>query len=317
MSLTGLLVAMAIFLPVLAATFAVFSTSETVSRDTQRRTDAQDRARAAEEIVAKQLRNVASPPGNLAGGVAVARPQMLSTRSDYDIVFATVDPAAPTAGATNLSNVKRVRYCLADNGRLWRQDQRWTLTDPGAPPAAAACPASVGAVGTAQWQSSAVVADNVVNKLDPSVDVPVFVYNDTDPAGVSQIHVNLMVDLDTTKAPAATSIATGVNLRNQNRVPVAQMSAPRPTAQGIVLNGTTSTDPEGQVLKYCWIDTARLTVNVDPETNAQSRCPAGTVGLGPTFTYVPPAPATTRNLKLAVKDPIDQWSTDGPKSVIG
>jgi hypothetical protein len=317
-SLPGLLVAMTVFLVILGATLTLYSTSETVSRDTQLRTDAQDKARVAEETISKQLRNLASPPGNLASATVIDRPQMLSTKADYDLVFATIEPAAPGAGVTNQSNVKRVRYCLDDTGKLWRQEQRWTATDPGAPPASTACPvASLGATGTAQWQTSLVVAGYVANKLDPSADVPVFEYNSTDPAGVSQIHVNLLVDLDVAKRPKGTTISTGVNLRNQNRVPIAVMTAPRATAQGIFLNGSASTDPEGQPLKYCWIDVARTAVNVDPETNTASRCPAGTVGMGPTFIYTPPAPVATRNLKLAVKDPIDQWASDGPKAAIG
>jgi hypothetical protein len=85
-------------------------------------------------------------------------------------------------------------------------------------------------------------------------------------------------------------------------------------AQGIILNGSASVDPEGQPLKYCWVDTGRTSVNVDLETNAQAKCPAGTVGMGVTFIYTPPAHGT-RNIQLAVKDPVDQWGIDGPHSI--
>jgi Tfp pilus assembly protein PilW len=108
MSLTGLLVAMVLFGIVMAATLQVFQTSETVTRDTMKRTDAQDRARVAEEILAKNLRNLAGPPGNLtAGGVEQA--QTLVTKSDYDLAFETVDPAAPNAGSTQASSTSSSR----------------------------------------------------------------------------------------------------------------------------------------------------------------------------------------------------------------
>jgi type II secretory pathway pseudopilin PulG len=311
-SLTGLLVAMLLFGIVMAATLLVFQTSEAVTRDTMKRTDAQDRARVAEEILAKNLRNLAGPPGNLtASGVEQA--QTLVTKSDYDLAFETVDPAAPNAGSTNQSNVKRVRYCLDDAGKLYKQQQTWTGTAPAAP-TSTVCPAPLGAAGTAQWQTQTILADNVVNKLDPGLNLPVFTYDSTDPTRVSQIHVNLMVNIDLAHRPRATTIATGIFLRNQNRVPVAAMTWVVSAAQGIILNGSASVDPEGQPLKYCWVDTAQTSVNVDPETNAQARCPAGTVGMGVAFAYLPPAHGS-RNIQLAVKDPVDQWGVDGPHSI--
>jgi type II secretory pathway component PulJ len=311
-SLTGLLVAMVLFGLVMGATLQVFQTSEMVTRDTMRRTDAQDRARVAEEILAKNLRNLAGPPGNLtASGVEQA--QTLATKGDYDLAFSTVDPGAPGAGSTNQSNVKRVRYCLDSAGRLYKQQQTWTGTDPGAPATTTSCPSALGAAGSTQWQTATILADQVVNTRYSGPDVPVFTYDSTDPTRVSQIHVNLMLDIDLAHKPGPTTITTGILLRNQNRVPVASMSW-KSTTQGIILNGSASVDPEGQPLKYCWVDTGRTSVNVDLEPSAQAKCPAGTVGMGVTFTYVPPAHGA-RNIKLAVKDPVDQWGIDGPYSI--
>jgi type II secretory pathway component PulJ len=310
-SLTGLLVAMLLFGIVMAATLQVFQTSETVTRDTMKRTDAQDRARVAEEILAKNLRNLAGPPGNLTA-TGVEQAQTLATKGDYDLAFSTVDPAAPGAGSTNQSNVKRVRYCLSDDGKLYKQQQTWIGAVPTAP-ATTACPAAPGGDNSAQWQTETILADQVVNKLDAGPDLPVFTYDSTDPTRVSQIHINLMVDIDTAHKPRPTTIATGILLRNQNRVPVADWSSVR-TAQGVILNGSASVDPEGQPLKYCWVDTGRTSVNVDPEPSAQAKCPAGTVGMGVTFVYTPPARGT-RNIQLAVKDPVDQWGIDGPHQI--
>jgi hypothetical protein len=36
--------------------------------------------------------------------------------------------------------------------------------------------------------------------------------------------------------------------------------------------------------------------------------------MGVAFTYLPPAHGTL-NIKLAVKDSVDQWGIDGPKSI--
>jgi type II secretory pathway pseudopilin PulG len=311
-SLTGLLVAMVLFGIVMAATLLVFQTSETVTRDTMKRTDAQDRARVAEEILAKNLRNLAGPPGNLTA-TGVEQAQTLLMKGDYDLAFSTVDPAAPSAGTVNQSNVKRVRYCLGPKGELYKQQQTWITADPGKPAATTACPAPQGGANSAQWQTATILADDVVNQLDPGPDLPVFTYDSTDPTHVSQIHINLMVDIDTAHRPRATTIATGILLRNQNRVPVADMGTPIPTAQGVILNGSASVDPEGQPLKYCWVDTGRTTVNVDQEPSAQARCPAGTVGMGVTFTYLPPTHGTC-TIRLAVKDPVDQWGITDPWS---
>jgi type II secretory pathway component PulJ len=312
-SLTGLLVAMVLFGIVMAATLQVFQTSETVTRDTMRRTDAQDRARVAEEILAKNLRNLAGPPGNLTA-TGVEQAQTLATKGSYDLAFSTVDPGAPGAGSTNQSNVKRVRYCLDSVGRLYKQQQTWTGTDPGPPATTTSCPSALGAADTNQWQTATILADQVVNTQYNGPGVPVFTYDSTDPTRVSQIHVNLMVDIDLAHKPGPTTITTGILLRNQNRVPVAAMSWVVSAAQGIILNGSASVDPEGQPLKYCWVDTGRPSVNVDPETSAQAKCPAGTVGMGVAFTYLPPAHGTL-NIKLAVKDSVDQWGIDGPKSI--
>jgi type II secretory pathway pseudopilin PulG len=313
-SLTGLLVAMVLFGIVMAATLLVFQTSETVTRDTMKRTDAQDRARVAEEILAKNLRNLAGPPGSLTA-TGVEQAQTLATKGDYDLAFSTVDPAAPTGGSANLSNVKRVRYCLSDDGKLYKQQQTWTGAAPNAPAPTTECPTvALGNANSAQWQTKTVIADNVVNKLDPSLNLPVFTYDSTDPTRVSQIHVNLMVDIDVAHKPRATTIATGILLRNQNRVPVAKMTWVVSPAQGIVLNGSASVDPEGQPLKYCWVDTGQTAVNVDPETSAQAKCPAGTVGMGVTFAYLPTARGMF-NITLAVKDPVDQWGIDGPHQI--
>src|SRR5205823_887029 len=87
------------------------SLSDAIGSDAQRRVDAEDRARQAEEAIARDLRNLASP--------TPSQPQAVDRAGGRDLVFKTVDPVGPNAGQ-NTANVERVRYCLDSAGRLWR-----------------------------------------------------------------------------------------------------------------------------------------------------------------------------------------------------
>jgi hypothetical protein len=85
--------------------------------------------------------------------------------------------------------------------------------------------------------------------------------------------------------PKETTLSTGVFLRNQNRRPTAGFSA-TPSTKGIVLNGSESSDPEGDTLSYAWYDGAATQ-------------PSGT---GITFT-LPAVRNSTHVIKLVVSDP--------------
>jgi hypothetical protein len=208
------------------------------------------------------------------------------------MVFQTVEPNGPNTGL-NASNVKRVRYCLqagtaTTGAKLWRQEQLWTTQSAPALPSTSSSPAS-------GWSSQTLVADSIVNTRD-GLTRPVFMFNSQTLADVSSIHVDLYVDPDPTRAPIETRISTGVFLRNQNRRPVATFSATR-TAQGIVLNGSTSSDPEGEALSYVWFDGSTK------------------VGTGIVFTY--PAPAgTTRTITLKVYDPAALEGVSASQAVV-
>jgi len=232
MSLTGLLVAMSLFIVVLGATIQLFQTSTQVSRDAQIRADQQDRARVAVDAVAKQLRNLASPTPD--------QPDAVDRATARDLIFKTVDPVGPNTG-TNYANVKRLRYCLDASRRLWRQQQRWTGATPAAP-TATACP------GTGWNPGDAVVADNVVND---DTGEPVFRFNSTTLSAITRIRLSLLVDLERGKGPKATELSSGVFLRNQNRAPTAAFTAIAGATE-IVLNASASSDPEGDPLTYVW-----------------------------------------------------------------
>jgi len=275
MSLTGLIMACLLLVVVLGATLTLFDGFVAKAGDQTRRTDAQDAARTAADQIARNLRNLASPTPD--------QPQALDLAGASDLIFKTVDPAGPNAG-TNATNTQRVRYCLDAVGQLQQQTQTWTTATVPAVPASATCPA-------AGWNQTAVAASSIVNGV-----VPVFSYDTAVLTDISQVHVDLRVDTDTTKAPPPTSLSTGVFLRNQNRRPVASFAAAR-TSGGFVLNGSASADPEGDVLSYDWYDGATK------------------VGTGITFTWTGLVAGSNHQVKLQVTDPAGLVGTSAAQAL--
>lgn len=303
-NLIGLLVAMTLFLVVIGATLSLFATSETTNRDIQRRADAMDRVRSGLDGLTRQMRNMASPTPE--------QPQAIDLATARDVIFQTVDPVGPNGGTgstANTSNVKRVRYCLDDSQQLWRQNQRWLQAAPEAP-STTACPGALGAVGSANWNDKEVIADRVTNYAAGHAR-PLFTFG---PAAspltaITSVHADLYVDLDTGNAPDETTLSSGVYLRNQNQQPTARLT-PTKSAQGIILNGSNSSDPEGEPLTYCWYDLSAPTVSNPPKP-----CAAGPlIGTGVTVTDSAPANAS-RTVWLVVRDPALLSSTTGQQSV--
>jgi hypothetical protein len=276
MSLVGLIVAMALFIVVLGATLSVFETGEKVTRTSMLRSDMQDRARLAVDAIAKQLRNLASPTPD--------QPEAIDRALPRDVIFQTVDPVGPNAGA-NASNVKRIRYCLDGTGKLWRQQQRWTGASVPAVPGATACP------GTGWAAGDEVVADSVVNATSGE---PVFTYNSATTSAISSVHVAVLIDLNNGR-PLPSELSTTVFLRNQNRRPSAAFTATAGAGE-IVLNGSTSADPEGDPLTYTWKDNGTV------------------IGSGIVFKYAV-STGSTHSITLTVRDPALLESTAGPTTV--
>jgi type II secretory pathway component PulJ len=280
-TLVGLLVAAILFLIVLGATLDLFSNSEQINRDTQQRNDAQDRARVAVDTLARQLRNLASPTPE--------QPQAVERADPRDLVFLTVDPVGPNAGA-NTTNVQRVRWCLSGQ-RLVRQDQYWTTATPKTAPAATACPGS-------GWDKTSVVADSVVNDT-AGKSRPAFTFNATTLTEITHVHADLWIDLDVGRGAAETTLSSGVFLRNQNRKPTAAPFTATPSTQAIILNASDSSDPEGLPLTYCWY--VQSAPYMTPPSD--SGCSPGSyVGSGVTFAY-PLANGQSATVQLQVKDP--------------
>ncbi|HYF24988.1 MAG TPA: hypothetical protein VD931_04545, partial [Baekduia sp.] len=252
---------------VLAAVLRIFEGFAAGTAATERRNDAQQRARGAVDQITRELRSLASPGPDRPLAVDLARP--------YDLVFRSVDPFGPNSGA-NTENVRRVRYCLDDGGRLFRQMQTWaTAGTPPAPPGGA-CPDP----GPA-WTATEGVAAGITNRAG---DRPLWAFDAPAEADVSFIRVTVHVNRPGGRAAEERTLATGVFLRNQNRVPAASFTATPTGSRHVLLNGTLSTDPEARPLTYEWYDGGVR------------------VGTGITFDYLAPATGP-RTLVLRVSDP--------------
>lgn len=281
-TITGVLVAATILIIVLTATLTTFDTFASSQNAATDRVVSQDQARRAIDGLARDLRNLASPTPD--------QPEAFDLAGPRDIVFKTVSEQSPGSGA-NVTNTKRVRYCLDTSvplaASLVAQTQTWTSASPPPVPSTAACPA-------AGWTETTTVADALVHDLG-GVATPVFTMDSPILTDISSIHVDLVVDGNPHDATPATPISTGVFLRNQNRRPTAMFTA-TVTAEGVLLNGSASHDPEGQPLRYEWY-------------SGDTR-----VGTGIVFTYA--APAGTHSLTLRVVDPADLTGTAAPQQVV-
>jgi type II secretory pathway pseudopilin PulG len=239
--LIEMLVAMSIFAGILGATLFTFSTFDQLSRRNVDRTASQDSARTATDRLVRDLRNLASP--------TIFQPQAVDSAGDYDLIFQTVDPNGPNAGA-NSANIKRVRWCLDQttptNEKLYVQTQTWVTQATPAVPGTSGCPGS-------GWTTTTILASNITNTYNGQ-SRPLFTYNSTDLKTVRDIHVDLYSDLDPTKAPNETHLTSGVYLRNQNAAPTASFTYALNGSTAVVLNGSQSFDPEGDSLQYSWLD---------------------------------------------------------------
>jgi type II secretory pathway pseudopilin PulG len=267
MTLVELLLAATLMLIVLGATLTTFNTFERKTRDNQNLNESQDQARRGLDLMARDLRNLASPTPLLPLAVDVKLPQDLIFQSEGK----TKDP-----DSLNPQNTTRVRYCVNPTSKiLFRQIQTWkTVANPAIPG---------GACGeVAGWSSTMPVATDVVNG-----GRPLFTYNAVERDEVTEVSVQVFVDTTPTRLPAEVDLQTSVYLRNQNRAPTAIFSATSMPGGGIFLNASESTDPEEKALTFEWWD-ASLT-------------PIKKVGEGIVYTYPAPSPGN-RQMYLVVRD---------------
>jgi type II secretory pathway pseudopilin PulG len=241
-SLPELLVGMLLMIIVMSASLLVLDQFTALSKRTDRAVEVQDAARSTSRQLSRTLRNLASSP-DLPGVVERARP--------YDLVFRTVD--RPRAGTgSNTRNLHRVRYCLrvtgadadTDAGRLVEQTQRWTSSMAPSIPNASACPGP-------GWDGTRYVAERLTHRSGP-VDRPLWTYGRAASGEIASVKLNLFMNAVPETPAREVALQTGVFLRNENRAPTAMFTATVVGIRHVLLNGSPSTDPEGQPLDFHW-----------------------------------------------------------------
>jgi prepilin-type N-terminal cleavage/methylation domain-containing protein len=259
-TLVELLVAMLLMLVVLGAAFKALEVFARTTSTHQRFSDSANAARTAMDRLTREMRNATAyqtSSNPTSSAVLVAQPS--------DLVFKAVDPSGgPTPG--NPYGVQTVLYCLAASGNaLYRQTKAGALT-PGS-----ACPDPA-------W-SGGIVAQSIVN----GSRMP-FTYGGETSGPITSLSVGLYVDDDPSGLPKEILLRSGVFLRNQNRPPVAAFTAVASSGRHVTLNGSASSDPEGNPLTYKWQDGSTTL----PQT-------------GPVVDYVAPSTGN-RTFTLTVKD---------------
>lgn len=242
-TLVELLITMMIAMIAMGGVLGILEVLLRQSHQSRQQAEAQDQARAAVDRLAGQLRNALASPG--------VAPTAVERAEAYDLIFQTVDPFT-AVGTGNRLGAMRVRYCLdnADPSRavLRLQSQRWSTPAAPAVPAATACTAAANG-----WDDSRVVATDLVNRLR-APERPVWSYTPASLpslAAIQAIGTTLVVDREAGSVRGERALASGVALRNANRPPVAGFTVSQAGGY-VVLNGSSSYDPDGDALSFRW-----------------------------------------------------------------
>ena len=237
-TLVELLVGAMLAIIVLSASLTTLDQFRKMSARTSDRVELQDEARQVSRELARALRNVAPSPDF---------PTVIERADPYDLVFRSVDRPR-TGRGDNVRNMRRVRYCLdaADPNRaeLLEQTQRWDSQVPPDMPTSTSCPAT-------EWGGSRLVADYMTNRFG-GADRPVWSYRQTATGQITGLKLNLFMNDEPEVRAHEVALQTGVFLRNQNRAPTALFTAAVAGMRHVLLNGSTSSDPEGDPLDYFW-----------------------------------------------------------------
>jgi type II secretory pathway pseudopilin PulG len=228
-TLVEVLIAAVLMIIVLGATLTALTSFQKNTATNQRQNDGQDQARSTLDLIARDLRNLASP--------VLERPEAIDRNLPLDLIVQS--EGRGTGGSLNARNTMRVRFCLGPDRKLYRMTQTWTTAAIPNAPAATVCP------GTG-WTTSTVVAENVVNGTRP-----IFTYNAVGLQDITEVSATLFVDVNPGTTPAETQLETSVYLRNQNRAPTALFSV-EVVNTSILLNASESTDPEEKAMIYSW-----------------------------------------------------------------
>jgi hypothetical protein len=117
--------------------------------------------------------------------------------------------------------------------------------------------------------------------------------------------VDLYVDTDPGTGPAEQQVTTGVDLRNQDRGPTALFKKTLAGGGVVLLDGTTSTDPDNDPLTYCWYDST--------VTGSVGLCGPHSIADSAYFRYTT-TPGSPHSITLTVTDPSGLSSTSAADS---
>jgi len=256
-TLVEVLITSVLMIVVLGATLAALTSFQQNTSANAKVNEAQEQVRNGLDLIARDLRNLASPTPDL--------PQAIDRAGAQDMIFQSAGKTK-AAGSLNPLNTIRVRFCLnTTDGNLYRQIQTWTSSTAPAVPASTQCP------GTG-WTETRLVAEDVVNTARP-----IFDYNAVTPTAITEVGVTVFVDLNPGKRPSESTLQTSVYLRNQNRRPQAVFSVTYLSGTSILMNASESTDPEEKAMFYDWkVDGTSVgdgivrTQNVSPGTHTVS-----------------------------------------------
>lgn len=286
-TLVEVLLVCVLFLVVTGATLTVFSSFERNNAQAQKVNEQVEKARNGLDHFARQARNL----GKRVTDETIYRAQA------FDVIFQTSDPTKTW-----------VRYCLdtstapatQQNGRLWMFQNPNGL-------------GGVGACDGTGWTRRTLVTENVTNA---ALTQPLFRYSCvravTDCTSstalferITGLHADVLVDLNVNAAPRAMRVSSAVYLRNQNEHPTAAFTVSRLATAKVLLNGSSSSDPEGRTLRFYWFKGSAPTFRCDQAPPAGS-----TYWQGVTLTYVfPESPGTQVPFVLVVCDPGDLQAT--------
>jgi type II secretory pathway pseudopilin PulG len=243
MVLPELLVGMVLALAVFAATMGALEVFYNQSSRSERQSQAQDTARNAIDRLATFARNATAYVPT--SGVTFRPVEQASTTN---LVF--LSPSASASLTNNPQGLVHMRYCLdattPSNEKLWMQTAPFDSMTQSTPPSTTSCPDP-----SAAWTSKQVVATRIVNGLSTPAK-PLFVLPTDSSGAVTDIGMDLWVDVDPTGGAPASELQSSVTLRNLNHAPVANLTC-TPTGNGNVsCDASASTDPDGQTLVYSW-----------------------------------------------------------------
>lgn len=282
-SLIEILVAMSLGLVVLTATMSILIIYIHGSTASTERTSAQDYARSTIDLIAQQLRNIASP---------LTSPKLIERANSYDLVFQTIG----TPSSSNTTGAERVRYCVPnDTGsgkasleEMYSQTQTWTTsTAPSIPWGSSSCPDTSPSDSNSATDGSAkyrVVVPYLMNRYQQAAN-PVWYYNNStstpsDLSDITSVQMDLMINPTPTVHSAQAEIRSGIYLRNQIQAPVSNFTWTATGNGGVLLDAGSSYSPDGEPLSYAWKCTSSLCPSSSTLTGASDALLFWTPGVG-------------------------------------